>query len=176
MAIPFRLCLHRHQCPLPSTQRASHHLAQCLLFKRRVIEDVVESSDHRFRGILELSIMQNGLCSSIKHDLCKIEMRFPLQDFLNKQSNLLVYGHTLPTMPPQTSLSFAFDTACISSFVADFCKEAFAWRCCWKQRPQMLSLFWSIRLTVCALLSNTTCARLRCAYPYKIAWRIKPII
>ena len=127
--------------------------------------------------VLEHSL--NGLCSSIKHDLRKIEMRLPLQDRLKNQTNHLgctkwtTHGHTVPTMPPQTSMSFAFDIVCISSCCADSCQEACPWRC-WKHRTQMKVFYDSLLYrTVCALQSNTASARLRCEYPYKIAWRIK---
>ena len=176
MAIPFRLCLHRHQYPLPSTQHVSHHFVQFWLVKRRVIEDVVESSDHRFRGILELSIMQNGLCSSIKHDLRKIEMRFPLQDFLNNQSNLLgftkwtTHGHTLPTIPPPTSMSFAFEIVHLI-ILCRFLSRSVSLKLSLKAAPADSEEFRSIPLyrTVGVVQSRTVCARLRCDYPYTIA-------
>ena len=78
---------------------------------------------------LEHSLIQNGLCYSIKHGLSKIEMQLPLEDCLKNQCNLLgftkwaAHGHTLKTIPPQTSMSFAFDIACIVSFCADSCQE-----------------------------------------------------
>ena len=123
------------------------------------------------------TIMQNGLCSSIKRGLRKIEIRLTLQVCLKNQSNPIGFtkwarhGHTLPTIPPQTSMCFAFDIVHLLMLCSFCLSRGVSLKMLLKAATTDAEDFLStiVRNGSCALQSITACARSRYDFPYEVA-------